>query len=158
MMVVAVLAVALGGYLEVARLLHQRDEFLRTAWRHAIEERSYRRRIPTSESIARHQERLDRAIEDFERGDDPLQKSIERLTGRPTRGPAPAPDDKAFAEAKARSRYLFVRSRKIQLKHLFDNAEECRKRADYHAALKNKYAAAAARPWLPVAADPPLPR
>jgi hypothetical protein len=36
-------------------------------------------------------------------------------------------------------------------------AARCRRRADYEAALSAKYQHAAARPWLPVAADPPVP-
>jgi hypothetical protein len=36
-------------------------------------------------------------------------------------------------------------------------AARCRRRAAYEAALGAKYERAAARPWLPVAADPPAP-
>jgi hypothetical protein len=36
-------------------------------------------------------------------------------------------------------------------------AARCRRRAAYEAALGEKYRRAAARPWLPVAADPPAP-
>jgi hypothetical protein len=36
-------------------------------------------------------------------------------------------------------------------------AARCRRRAAYEAALSAKYEQAAARPWLPVAADPPTP-
>jgi hypothetical protein len=36
-------------------------------------------------------------------------------------------------------------------------AARCRRRAAYEAALSEKYQHAAARPWLPVAADPPTP-
>jgi hypothetical protein len=36
-------------------------------------------------------------------------------------------------------------------------ARRCRARAAYQAALGRKYERAAARPWLPVAPDPPVP-
>ena len=36
-------------------------------------------------------------------------------------------------------------------------ARRCRRRAAYQAALSRKYERAAARPWLPVAPDPPVP-
>jgi hypothetical protein len=36
-------------------------------------------------------------------------------------------------------------------------AARCRRRAAYEAALSDKYQRAAARPWLPVADDPPAP-
>ena len=35
--------------------------------------------------------------------------------------------------------------------------EDCLRRAEYHARLREKYHAAARHPWLPVAPDPPVP-
>ncbi len=35
--------------------------------------------------------------------------------------------------------------------------EDCRRRAEYHARLREKYRDAARRPWLPVPRDPPEP-
>jgi hypothetical protein len=39
-----------------------------------------------------------------------------------------------------------------------ESARACRRRAAYEAGLSRKYGRAAARPWLPVAPDPPEPR
>jgi hypothetical protein len=38
-----------------------------------------------------------------------------------------------------------------------EGARRCRRRAAYEAGLSRKYGRAAARPWLPVATDPPEP-
>ena len=78
------------------------------------------------------------------------------LTVIPLKPRKPATTDSEKAQARAAA--MAVRARMIMDDYLQRQVEYHRRQAEYHAALGRKYTAAAARPWLPVAPDPPKPK
>ena len=67
-------------------------------------------------------------------------------------------DHHRFKEAQSRVVAMAARGRMIMYNNALSQLEYHQRQAEYHAALGRKYAAAAARPWLPVAADSPKPK
>jgi hypothetical protein len=83
---------------------------------------------------------------------------IEREFGLPAAKSIPVEGDERFRAAQARSNALEPSRRRIIDEFSRKQAAYDRKLADYHAGLARKYLAAAARPWLSVAPDPPVPK
>jgi hypothetical protein len=158
MIAVAILATALGGYLNVVRLIRQRDESLRTARSHAAAATRSRSLAARSEASAARIRKRARDAEPARQDDRIFRWTIDRMLGRASAEPAFPEESQAFAESQAIARAMAARSRAIQANHLLRDADHHRRMADYHAALERKYAAAAARPWAPIPPDPPEPR
>jgi hypothetical protein len=123
MVVVATLAVALGGYLEVARLIHRRAEFRQRAKVHAALEAYYRKINPTSAYVARRKKVLDRErdldLAGFEEDrETAFRRLTERMLGRSTDNSAPSEEQRRFQEAQTRARMLRLKRRLLAEHHL----------------------------------------
>jgi hypothetical protein len=161
MVVVAALAAALGGYLEVARLIERRAEFRQRAKVHAGLEAYYHKQKPNAAYVAHRKKMLEseQDLAEFEADQEAeFRRLIERMFGRSTESLAPFEEDLRFREAQARARMLRVRSIAMALDYLLKRTEFHQRQAQYHAVLTAKYEAAASRPWLSVAPDPPPPK
>ena len=165
MIAVAALSLTLGGYREATRLKRVRDEFLSKATAHLAAETHYRRLASSSETFvlgrktAVREVAAQELVSDAER-DTTLDKAVERWFG-----PSESHSDKTeeddhhrFKEAQSRVEATAAKGRMIMDNYAMRQVESHQRQAEYHAALGRKYAAAAARPWLPVAADPPKPK
>ena len=53
---------------------------------------------------------------------------------------------------------MSARGRALVAKYVQRQAQYNKRRLAYHTALRRKYMAAAARPWLPIEPDPPKPK
>jgi hypothetical protein len=163
MVVVAVLAAALSGYLEFGRLVERRAEYRRRAKVHAGLEAYYLKRKFDAASVARRKKRLEfeRALDLAESEEDQegaFRRLIERMLDRSADSSAPSEEQRRFQEAQTRARMLRVKRVEMELDYLLKNAEFHQRQARYHAVLRAKYEAAASRPWLSVAPDPPSPK
>ena len=89
-----------------------------------------------------------------------LDRGVERWVGLLEGHSTEAEEDDRirFREAQTRAGAIAARGRLIMENYFRRQVEYYQRRADYHAALGRKYVAAAARPCLPVAADPPIPK
>ena len=160
MFIIVIISVGLGGYVEVARLKRLSDEFARISLRHRLDESRYRGAVPTAESVAYKQKDIERAFKAIAPRDSAFDPVLLRSLGLPARRIARPEEhsDVPFEDSCARREALAVKSATMALEYHLGNAEYHRRRAEYHAALSRKYAAAAKRPWLTVAPDPPVPR
>jgi hypothetical protein len=164
MIAVAALSLTLGGYREATRLKRVRDEFLARATEHVAAETYYRRLASSSETsdLGRKMEvrknGTQELVSDAE-GHTTLDNALDRwyglLEGRSDK--KEEDDHHSFREAQSRVVATAARGRIIMDNYLRSQAEYHQRRAEYHAALGRKYAAAADRPWLPVSSDPPRP-
>ena len=140
MAVVAALAVVLGVSVESIRLSRQRDRYLKLASENGQSETFYRTLERSQLSLAEINE---------------SSAEFHRKIRRPAI-PFVYPDDahipeKDLSSARiARKETDDARRARAQAKLHHDTAE-------YHAGLKQKYQAAAARPWLSIGPDPPPP-
>jgi hypothetical protein len=165
MIAVAALSVTFGGYREAIRLKRSREEFLLRAARHCAGETYYRRLISSSESSIIHKKIAARELAAEElmstaQNETALESPVELWAG-PAEGHSTQTEEAGhdrFREAQARAAAMAVRARMIMDDYLQRQVEYHRRQAEYHAALGRKYTAAAARPWLPVAPDPPKPK
>jgi hypothetical protein len=165
MVAVAALAVALGGYREATRLKRNRDEFLARAAGHVAEAAYYRRLVASSQPSVLHDKMVARewaAMESMSpaRSDTEFNRTLELAFGLPEFHSTQADEDDhvRFREAQARAGPMAERGRILRANHLQRELEYHQRRAEYHAAVGRKYRAAASRPWLRIAPDPPKPK
>jgi hypothetical protein len=160
MVVIAVLAIVFGSAVWAQRLKQRRDEFLARASGHSAQEATYGRLVTDSVSARFPEETA--AV----KSDSPSEKRIAVPVNTIARwlGIADAESDPKstagndrFQAAKARSSDMSERGRALWLNYMRRQATYHRRTMEYHSALKRKYLAAAARPWIAVAPDPPKP-
>ena len=161
----AALAVTLGGYREAIRLERNRAEFLARAQWHIAAETYCGRLASSSEFSVIDKKRTVRTLATQESMPAALSgtvfdTTVARWSALPENPSTQAEEDghERFREAQARAAAMAVRGRVIMDDYVKQQAALHRRLADYHAALGRKYAAAAIRPWLRVAADPPRPK
>jgi hypothetical protein len=162
MLVVAILAVGLGGYLEGSRLIERRRELLKIAARHAAEASRFRK-LAAPARLVGVRERLERALASLDENEPDADTEFRALTqqmmgiAQGEAAGAPIKEDYSFEAARDRQRALLVQRYKLELDGLVRHAKHFARCAGHHAALSAKYAAAADRPWRHVAPDPPDP-
>ena len=163
MFVAAAIALALGGIREVGRLNQRRDAYLMQASWHA-EAATYHRRLSivpptrTDRRIAADQEptpspapivELTKVIEqEFSLSPERSKRAEEHQRSE---------EHQRFREAKARQYALSDKRSEIVDAYRRTESKNHAKRAEYHAALAQKYRDASSRPWLEIEPYPPLP-
>jgi hypothetical protein len=159
MVAVAALAVAFGASVWASRLKRRHDEFVARATWHAEQETYYRDLVARSATPPFRGMMPEPAPEAPEKTLSMPHRTIERWLGLPESKSDPTPDEEtdrvkaahAFAaEMSARCDVLIARNAERQ--SAFNQS-----RLEYHTALRRKYVAAAAHPWLPIVPDPPKP-
>ena len=140
MAVVAALAVVLGVSVEAIRLNRQRDRYLKLASENGQTELRYR-------TLERGQLALAE-----------IDESSAELSSRVRRPVIPFvyPDDAHIPE-KNLGWARIAREKRADAKRARAQAKLHHETAEFHAGLKQKYLAAAARPWLSIGPDPPPP-
>jgi hypothetical protein len=142
MAAVAALALVLGGAVESIRVKRQRDEYLKIAGEHGIDEALYRG--------------LERDAIDSAQLSETLLESMSVLNEIRSR-------PRVLGSAGQQIREMSLPGTELGAQEKEDAANERagaalhHKSAMYHAALKRKYLAAAARPWRRIEPDPPRP-
>jgi hypothetical protein len=154
MVAVAVFAVALGSYLEGKRLKQKHDEHLTIARRHAAAAEAYRRPLATRIIEARLDDSTPNTCtsDGFE-----IRETIAQWFDKPGDRTVRTELDERFQQAQSRVVATADIRERIIAANLRKQAEYNQRQAVYHATLARKYAAAASRPWLAVAPDPPKP-
>ncbi len=157
MIVVAVLALILGGSLESIRLRRYRDECLKRAGTHARWEQSYLARERLSLAMEQSARETADLVEPF------LVRKLEersaRLKNRLSERMLEGMDRRTrthILESERRQAELAEQPKK-QAAEKHAEAVRFAEFAAYHTALKRKYLRAAARPWRSVEPDPPPP-
>ena len=140
MVVVAALALSLGVSVEAIRLKHQREQYLKLASENGQSEKLYR-------NLERNQLALAQI--------DESSAELPWNTRRPVI-PFVYPDDTHIPEMNEIWSRI-ARQRRDDAKRERAQAKLSHETAEYHAGLKQKYLAAAARPWLSIGPDPPPP-
>ena len=140
MFVVAALALGLGVSVEAIRLKRQRERYLKRASENGQSEMVYRKLERNQLSLAQ----VDESFAEFHRN-----------TRRPVI-PFVYPDDAHIPETDLTWARI-ARQQKEDAKRERAQAKLHHETAKYHAGLKQKYLAAAARPWLSIGPDPPPP-
>jgi hypothetical protein len=157
MIAVAVVALSFVARRYGIGLKHERARRLAQAKWHAKAEADYRRQITRSTARGALPERADQGPTGVPGTSAVLDSVIEREFGLPAARSIPVNGDDRFRAAQARSSALEASRRKLIDELGRKQTVYGRKLADYHAGLARKYLAAAARPWLSVAPDPPVP-
>jgi hypothetical protein len=158
MVAVAAVSIAFGVYVWGTRLKQRRDEFFARATWHASQETYYRRLVADSATSSFRRRMADIALESPEKTITAPVKIIERWLGLPDGNWTPAEENDRFKQAQARAGEMSARGRLIWSKYLQRQAAYNQRKLEYHNALRRKYVAAAARPWLPIDPDPPKPK
>jgi tetratricopeptide (TPR) repeat protein len=140
MAVVAALALVLGVSIEAIRLSRQRDRYLKLASENG-----------QSEIVYRTLERSQLALAQIDESSAELSWRIRRPVI-----PFVYPDDAHIPEKDLTSARI-ARKKSDDAKSARAQAKLHHETAEYHAGLKQKYLAAAARPWLSLGPDPPPP-
>jgi hypothetical protein len=157
MVAVAALAVALGASVWASRLKRRRDECLARATRHAEQETYYRDLVARSATSNLSVRMPEPAPEAPEKTLTMHVRTIERWLGLPERDPTPDEETDRAKAARAFAAEMSARCDVLIAKNAERQSAFNRRRLAYHTALKRKYIAAAARPWLPIVPDPPRP-
>jgi tetratricopeptide (TPR) repeat protein len=144
MVAVAVLALFLGGSLEVIRLKRFRDECLKRAATHAESERYS---LEMEQHDRQWAERIEGSFGTTQRFLASLEGTLSRASARLK--PTIVDQQKRFTEAAEQEKRDAAKWR--------GDATRDAESAAYHGALKRKYLRAAARPWWPIEPDPPPP-
>jgi hypothetical protein len=158
MVAVAALSIAFGAYVWASRLKHKRDEFFARATWHAEQETYYGRLVADSVKVSVLRRMPDPPLEPPEKTITAPIRTIERWLGLPESDSTPAVGNDRFNAAQARAGEMSERGRVVWDKYLQRQATYNQRKLEYHTALRRKYIAAAARPWLPVDPDPPKPK
>jgi hypothetical protein len=158
MVAVAALSIAFGFYVWASRLKQKRDEFLARATWHAKQETYYGRLVADSATSSFRRKMAEPSLESPEKTITVPVKIIERWLGLPDGDSTPAEENDRFKQAKARVGEMSARGELIWCQYLQRQAAYNQRKLEYHTALRRKYVAAAARPWLPIDPDPPKPK
>jgi hypothetical protein len=159
MVVVAALSLAFGACVWASRLKHRRDEFFERAIWHAKQETYYSRLVANAASGSFRGKVQEPPPQS------PAEETIilpagtiERWFGLPEGRSSPAEETDRFRAAKQRAGEMSARGQVLMANYVRRQADYNRRRLQYHTALRRKYVAAAARPWLPIQPDPPKPK
>jgi hypothetical protein len=165
MVAVAAVSVTLGGYREAIRLKRNRDVFLVRAVWHAEAETYYRRLVSSSESsiLAKRIEVRESAAGEVMSpvGEgNALLMTVGLRFGVPEGNSRQAEkeDHDRFRAAQGRVGAMADRRRVIIVDNLRRQLQYHQRRAEYHAALRQKYEEAAVHPWRRISMDPPKPK
>jgi hypothetical protein len=159
MIAVAAVAISLGGVREAIRLSRVRNELFAKAAVHLEAETYFRGLESSTEKSILHRKPAFLDSTPSPASSFPLEMIGDRpleFLGRD--GPGRDKDVAArFGEAQARADAMADRGRALLEKRLKRQAEYWKKQAEYHADLRQKYTAGAARPWRSIEPDPPRP-
>jgi hypothetical protein len=160
MIAAAAIALLLGGYREAVRLKRCRAELLAKEAHHLAAETYYRGLIFSAQNaVLRDKTAVPETMTSAE-SSGAINLMGDRRTDLLEGAATPADEDahERFRKAQARVDAVAEIRRRIMSRYRERQAEYHQRLVDHHAALARKYALAAARPWLSVAPDPPVPK